>query len=775
MASRNAGTVAIKLDLRGQEELKRRLGELGPEGERVFRDLSRAAKPAQQDFKLVDRATRELQDGMDGLAQRAGPVGSFLTSVGPWGLAAAAGLGVLAMAAREVFVLMERSRETAFWAEELENIERASGLAAESVMSLVSAVELAGGEGAPILAGLEELSKRIGEYRARGEGEARDAFDILGMRDLVDSGADVTTILDTVLDRMREIQDPTQRQVIADKLGLREAAPLLQQTTEEMDRLLDTAERINASLSGAAIQRFADAASAIREAELRAERAGQLESLATLDLAVQRAEAAARIAEWRASVTLGRVELEERSTEQLQLQEVRLSRLVDSLQAQLASDSLPAMFRPEVADNLARTEEQLREIQNRLFEMGRMDMSIGVDTASALASYRSMVASWDDPAATEDELPAQRQAELRNLVEQSLRSIMTPLEQVTELENELRLAQRNQIDITDEQIEAILRHRRAALDLLEPLKQLTDEERKAAGAAAAANDPLEAQKELLESLTGPADAARERLGRLYALWADSPEHADIITAEIERVKSALYGQEDSNVIRMEDRLPGLAKMAREYADTMDMLDRGGVDTLDTIHEGLMNMITGADSVGDAFERMGQRIVESFIEIQLQRSIIGPLAGALDTFFSGFFGGAGKTAGAGKLPGFDRGADIRIGGNPGIDNNLLSINNKPTAWVSADETLRILPNMTGQTGGGGQAPARVELADLNITLKDERGGGQGGRARASERRSANGTRELTIWLEEQVGGMLGSGKFDEEMHTRYGFNPSPGVR
>ncbi|MEP3073676.1 MAG: hypothetical protein ABJQ26_12865, partial [Maricaulis sp.] len=279
----------------------------------------------------------------------------------------------------------------------------------------------------------------------------------------------------------------------------------------------------------------------------------------------------------------------------------------------------------------------------------------------------------------------------------------------------------------------------------------------------------------LEALTGPADAARERLGRLYALWVDSPEHADIITAEIERVKSALYGQEDSNVIRMEDRLPGLAKMAREYSDTMDMLDRGGVDTLDSIHEGLMNMITGADSVGDAFERMGQRIVESFIEIQLQRSIIGPLAGALDTFVSGFFGGAGKTAGLGKLPGFDRGADILIGGNRGIDNNLLSINNKPTAWVSADEKIRILPNMTGQTGGGGQAPARVELGDLNITLKDERGGGQGGRARASERRSANGTRELTIWLEEQVAGMLGSGKFDDEMHTRYGFNPSPGVR
>jgi hypothetical protein len=774
MASRNAGTVAIKLDLRGQEELKRRLGELGPAGDRAFKDLMRAAKPVKGEMDLVGGSVLLLKDGLGDLAQQAGPVARLFTTVSPLALGFGAALGVVAMAVREVFVLMERSRETAFWAEELENVERASGLAAERILSIGSAAQMAGADFNAVLSGMEEFSKRIGEYRATGQGEARDAFDALGLRDLVDNGADATAILDAVLERMREIDDPSRRLALADKLGLREAAPLLQQSADEMARMLAAADGINAAFSNSVLERFADAAADIREAELRQARAQQFQSLATLDLEVARAEATARYEEARAALTAGRIPLEEQTTEQLNLQLDVLSLQIERLDG--------------VGDAMARIGVQadiLREQEERITAEIERRGQIQQRQQEALTSYYSMLESWGDrtpgggaAGPSNDELDTERRRELEALVEQSLRSLMTPLQEIRELESELNDAREHGIEISQAQIDMIIRTRMEAAGLAGKLADLTDEERKAAGAAEAANDPLEAQKELLESLIGPADAARERLGNLYKLWADSPEHADIITAEIERVKDALYGQEDSNVIRMEDRLPGLAKMAREYSDTLDMLDRGGVDTLDSIHEGLMNMITGADSVGDAFERMGQRIVESFIEIQLQRSIIGPLAGALDTFISGLFdGGASAPAGSGSggLPGFDRGADIRIGGNPGIDNNLLSINHKPTAWVSADETVRILPNMTGQTGGGGQGPARVELADLNITLKDERGGGQGGRARASERRSANGTRELTIWLEEQIGGMLGSGKFDEEMHTRYGFNPSPGVR
>lgn len=778
MASRNAGTVAIKLDLRGQEELKRRLGELGPVGDRAFKDLMRAAKPVKGEMDLVGGSVLLLKDGLGDLAQQAGPVARLFTTVSPLALGFGAALGVVAMAVREVFVLMERSRETAMWAEELENVERASGLAAERILSIGSAAQMAGADFNAVLSGMEEFSKRIGEYRATGQGEARDAFDALGLRDLVDNGADATAILDAVLERMREIDDPSRRLALADKLGLREAAPLLQQSADEMARMLEAAEGINSTFTASTLQQFADAAEAIREAELRQTRAVQMQSLSTLQAEVARARVLAEIDERKAAALHAVTPVRERETDVLDFQATVLERQADLLEQRLRQVQGVRDAEIQVAGDLADTRRRLEEINAE--QERRLD--IQQRQQEALTSYYSMLESWGDrtpeggaAGSSNNELDTERRRELEALVEQSLRSLMTPLQRIRELESELNDARENGIEISQAQIDMIVRTRMEAAGLAGKLADLTDEERKAAGAAAAANDPLEAQKELLESLTGPADAARERLGRLYALWADSPEHADIITAEIERVKSALYGQEDSNVIRMEDRLPGLAKMAEEYSDTMDMLDRGGVRALDSISDGLADIRHNADDAGEAFERMGSRIVDTFMEMMQQRWIIGPLAGALDTFVSGFFGGAGKTPGMGKLPGFDRGADILIGGNRGIDNNLLSINNKPTAWVSADEKIRILPNMTGQTGGGGQAPARVDLGDLNITLKDERGGGQGGRARASERRSANGTRELTIWLEEQVAGMLGSGKFDDEMHTRYGFNPSPGAR
>ena len=175
MASRNAGTVAIKLDLRGQEELKLRLGELGPVGDRAFKDLMRAAKPVKGEMDLVGGSVLLLKDGLGDLAQQAGPVARLFTTVSPLALGFGAAIGVVAMALREVFVLMERSRETAFWAEELENAERASGLLAERILSIGSAAQMAGADFNAVLSGMEEFSKRIGEYRATGQGEARDA------------------------------------------------------------------------------------------------------------------------------------------------------------------------------------------------------------------------------------------------------------------------------------------------------------------------------------------------------------------------------------------------------------------------------------------------------------------------------------------------------------------------------------------------------------------------------------------------------------------------
>ncbi len=776
MAEKKAGSVVIKLDLRGQEELKRRLEELGPTGERVWRDLSRGARPAQQGFQAVDQARKQLQGGIDDLASRAGPLGGFLTSIGPWGVAAAAGLGVLALALREVFMLMERSRETAFWAEELENAAAAAGLMEEQVLSLGSAVQLAGGDFNATLAGLEEFSKRIGEYRATGQGEGRDAFDALGLRELVDSGADATTILDAVLERIREIQDPTRRLAIADKLGLREASPLLQQTADEIERILGAADNLNAALSEEAIRRFADAGEAIRLAQTRQDRARQLQSLAMLDLEVARQEATATFEERAAALLQAEIPLRERASSALETQLNLAQELIGNSEVRLENDRLEVRERARIERVLRQQLQLEREISGELDRRSRMDMVTGTG-ADGLAAYQAMLAGWNEQGA-DPGISTERRRELEALLEQSYRATLTPLQQLRQYEADLNQARaagitigEENIEITQQLIDQLVALRAEALGLHPKLDQLTDDQRKLAGAIEGTLDPVEQQKQLLEELLRPSTEAADRLERLFALWRESPEHADIIIAEIEAVKEALHGAEGDNVIRVEDRFPGLRKMAEEYENLTTAIDAGGTRILDGIGDGLADIATGAGSVGDAFEDMGERILRVLAEIAIQRMVIGPIAGAFDQALGNWMGSFGTSPKGVSLPKHDTGASYTFKGNPGVDQNVLALNGQPFAQVSRNEDLHIIPALKtmGPMGGASRA-AGAET--LEIVLKDER---EGGKSRIAERRSADGTRRMEIMLAEVIRGQFGSGEFDDVFERRFGLEPRPGRR
>lgn len=773
MADRKAGSVIIKLDLRGQEEMKRRLGELGPAGERMWRDMSRGATPAKQGFKAFDNARKEVQSGIDDLASRAGPLGSFLTSIGPWGLAAAAGLGVLALAVREVFVLMDRANDTAMFADGLETVERTSGIAAERVLDLGTALRLSGGDFQSALNGAEEFSKRLGEFRATGQGEGRDGLQALGLDALALTDAPIEEVLDRVLEQLAAIEDPSRRLALADKLGLRDAAPLLQQSADDMQRIMATAQEINAGFSNDVLTRFAEGAAALREAEARQERARQLQSLAALDAEIAREQAGARLEEARAALTLNRVPIEERATEQLELQRDVLAEQIGHLEG--VGDAMAGLG-VHVDIQLA----QQKAINDELDRRARFVRASQVDMDDFFSSRYDAGEGFpvQDVDAPDPEMGLERRRELEALVEAQLRAMQTPLERLAELEAELNAAREagitigeDQLEITQAQIDAILQHQRGVLGLIEPIKQLTEDEIKLAGAMAAAADPMEAQKALLEELRAPATQAAERLAQLFALWRTSPDDADIIIAEIERVKEALHGEDGSGVVEMDDRFPTLRKMAEEYANLDDVIDRGGSDILDGIGDGLADIVTGAGSVGDAFENMGERIIRTLAEIAIQRMIIGPLAGAFDSFLDGAFG-ASKGGGGFALPKNDSGGHYTVRGNAGIDRNVLSINGNPFAQVSRGEDVAVVPALSAMGGGRGGGVQELALPPLQIVLEDKRS--EGGKASVSERRSSDGGRQMRILLEEQVGNLIGAGAFDDQF-GRYGLSPQPGRR
>jgi hypothetical protein len=136
--------------------------------------------------------------------------------------------------------------------------------------------------------------------------------------------------------------------------------------------------------------------------------------------------------------------------------------------------------------------------------------------------------------------------------------------------------------------------------------------------------------------------------------------------------------------------------------------------LDSFTDSLTAALQGTKSLKDAFTSMTDGIIADLLRIAIQQQIVRPLANSLfgttgedgattGGLFSKIFGGAkgivegddvvakvlGKT-GFPRLPGMATGGSMMVGGNAGIDRNVLSINGKPRALVSASERIDVSP-------------------------------------------------------------------------------------
>jgi len=147
------------------------------------------------------------------------------------------------------------------------------------------------------------------------------------------------------------------------------------------------------------------------------------------------------------------------------------------------------------------------------------------------------------------------------------------------------------------------------------------------------------------------------------------------------------------------------------------------ETLPEVDENMKRLIQQtdrfADSASDAFgdfitgsksakEALGD-LLKDMAKLFLQQGVTSPLSDALRGVFSGggggggllsgisgAFSGGGIFGGISKAFGFASGGSMVLGGNGGVDNNLLSLNNQPIANVGRGEVLSISPD---QKGGG----------------------------------------------------------------------------
>ncbi|HCR94341.1 MAG TPA: hypothetical protein DIV98_05290, partial [Oceanicaulis sp.] len=509
--------------------------------------------------------------------------------------------------------------------------------------------------------------------------------------------------------RLAEIEDPARRLALADKLGLRDAAPLLQRTGDEISRIREQAELANQALTDGALSRFAEAADRIAAAELRQERARQIQSQALLGAEEARQNALARFEEQKAALLLSRVALEDRTLSQLELQADVLQEQITRYRnilgdgAQLVREQRMAVVELErMEDRLGRINEALAERQRIVELTARAESDLA---ASYVRAPSEMPGASNDNAAN---LSAERRLELEALVETRIRGLMTPVQQLAELESDLNAARRAGLEISGDQIAAILAQERARL-----------------GVVTAMERELRLRQDLLD-MSGVVP--RLRPGKAPGDPSD-PGGADnpVINTEADKAKERAYEIAQAQSGRA---LGGLRRMAEDAQDTAGQIDDLATGSLRIMSGELGLVAQNAQSAGDAFENMGRRMLAIMVEMAMQRFVLGPIAGALfgplEGLFNQGFKGAGGTKG---LPGFDRGFEGMIRGNPGIDNNVLALNGRPFARVSDGESLMIGPSL-GQR------------AQPNVTVNVI---GAPGGARVKQRQTDNGL-ELDVILD-----------------------------
>lgn len=157
---------------------------------------------------------------------------------------------------------------------------------------------------------------------------------------------------------------------------------------------------------------------------------------------------------------------------------------------------------------------------------------------------------------------------------------------------------------------------------------------------------------------------------------------------------------------MEQYLDSLPKSAAELNEAYQQVAAEGLQSL---NDGIVDAIMNAKSLGDVFKNVSNQIIADLLRIAVQRSITEPLAnmlfgggqgGGLFASIGGLFGGGGGAAsaagGASRLLGLANGGSFMVGGMPGVDRNVLSLNGVPQVRVSANE--RITVNRPGQAQG-----------------------------------------------------------------------------
>jgi hypothetical protein len=185
----------------------------------------------------------------------------------------------------------------------------------------------------------------------------------------------------------------------------------------------------------------------------------------------------------------------------------------------------------------------------------------------------------------------------------------------------------------------------------------------------------------------------------------------------------------------------LDRIPRTAAEMNEAFERVAADGLSALNDGLADAIAGTRSLGDVFRNVSAQIIADLMRIAIQRNITEPLANSLFSggggggggFFAKLFGGSSSAvssnaigavnaagASAAGVVKMAAGGSLRVGGFPGIDRNVLSINGQPRALVSDTEMVHVTP--PGRAANNNETVVRIMLNDQMLDARIVSGSG-----------------------------------------------------
>lgn len=206
-------------------------------------------------------------------------------------------------------------------------------------------------------------------------------------------------------------------------------------------------------------------------------------------------------------------------------------------------------------------------------------------------------------------------------------------------------------------------------------------------------------------------------------------------------------QAAGNIADATKEIKEATRAADKLVETIDDSNDRTQEFANAAGDAFDQFINGTLSAKDALRQLGQELI-NIARQQLFGSTGGTAGGLLSSVLGGVFGGGSSvgglfgsqglfnrvfSGGGGSfvgplLPAFNNGGSMEIGGNGGIDRNLLSLNNQPIARVSSGETLDITPrggsrgnvvvNQSINITTGVQQTVRAEIARLMPAIQQQ---------------------------------------------------------